>query len=264
MNLYSTFVFLGKILDRLLMEQSPLTVLELGAHCGYSTVRIARALPLGARLYSVEMDQRNAAITEKIVRLAGFDDNTVRWGVNVSKITTYTVSHTPLFIQVELIVNPSDEVIPRLRTDYNLDRLDFVFMDHWKKCYLPDLQVLNHKRRLLNTNHYSILFYRFCVSVGLSCWRAVVCWEKGPWFWLTMCCFLGLRSSSGTCVSVACTSGRSTEQCWSTARASRMGWPSWFIRELNKVELQKCILKETFANSTSSAIKCNLLCTCNL
>lgn len=68
----------GKILDRLLMEQSPLTVLELGAHCGYSTVRIARALPLGARLYSIEMDQRNAAIAEKIIRLAGFDDDTVR------------------------------------------------------------------------------------------------------------------------------------------------------------------------------------------
>uniref|UniRef100_A0A3Q1HPP5 catechol O-methyltransferase n=2 Tax=Anabas testudineus TaxID=64144 RepID=A0A3Q1HPP5_ANATE len=109
----------GKILDRLLMEQRPLTVLELGSHCGYSTVRIARALPLGARLYSVEMDQRNAAISEKITRLAGFDDDTV-----------------------ELIVNPSDEVIPRLRSDYGLERLDFVFMDHWKKCYLPDLQLL--------------------------------------------------------------------------------------------------------------------------
>uniref|UniRef100_A0A8D3C5B1 catechol O-methyltransferase n=1 Tax=Scophthalmus maximus TaxID=52904 RepID=A0A8D3C5B1_SCOMX len=107
----------GKILDRMLMEQGPLTVLELGAHCGYSTVRIARALPLGARLYSVEMDQRNAAIAEKIVRLAGFDDDT-------------------------LIVNPSDEVIPRLRSDYGLDRLDFVFMDHWKKSYCPDLQML--------------------------------------------------------------------------------------------------------------------------
>lgn len=60
--------FLGKILDRLLMEHSPLTVLELGAHCGYSTVRIARSLPLGARLYSIEMDQRNAAIAEKVIR----------------------------------------------------------------------------------------------------------------------------------------------------------------------------------------------------
>lgn len=43
--------------------------------------------------------------------------------------------------QVELIVNPSDEVIPKLREDFGLERVDFVFMDHWKKCYAPDLQV---------------------------------------------------------------------------------------------------------------------------
>ena len=76
----------GKILDRLLMEQSPLTVLELGTHCGYSTIRIARALPLGARLYSIEMDPRNAAIAEKIIRLAGFDDDMVRQQKQVSFI----------------------------------------------------------------------------------------------------------------------------------------------------------------------------------
>lgn len=57
-----------------------MVVLELGAHCGYSSVRIARALPVGGRLYSVEMDQGNAAITEKVLRLAGFDDDTVRGG----------------------------------------------------------------------------------------------------------------------------------------------------------------------------------------
>lgn len=49
-------------------------------------------------------------------------------------------------LQVELIVNPSDEVIPQLRSEYGLEKLDFVFMDHWKKCYAPDLQVtpINH------------------------------------------------------------------------------------------------------------------------
>lgn len=44
-------------------------------------------------------------------------------------------------LQVELIINPSDEVIPKLRAEFGLERLDFVFMDHWKKCYAPDLQV---------------------------------------------------------------------------------------------------------------------------
>ncbi|KAI1893954.1 hypothetical protein AGOR_G00128970 [Albula goreensis] len=109
----------GLVLDKLLKENCPITVLELGAHCGYSTVRIARSLSIGARLYSVEMDERNALVAEKIIRLAGFDDDTV-----------------------ELIVSPSDEVIPRLREDFGVERLDFVFMDHWKRCYLPDLQLL--------------------------------------------------------------------------------------------------------------------------
>lgn len=80
----------GKILDRMLMEQSPLTVLELGAHCGYSTIRIARALPLGGRLYSIEMDQTNAAIAEKIIRLAGFDDDTVRQKRGFTTLSTWT------------------------------------------------------------------------------------------------------------------------------------------------------------------------------
>lgn len=39
-------------------------------------------------------------------------------------------------------MRPSDEVIPRLREDFGVERLDFVFMDHWKRCYLPDLQLL--------------------------------------------------------------------------------------------------------------------------
>uniref|UniRef100_A0A4W5KF20 catechol O-methyltransferase n=1 Tax=Hucho hucho TaxID=62062 RepID=A0A4W5KF20_9TELE len=48
----------------------PKKVLELGSHCGYSTVSIARALPLGARLYSVEMDARIAAIAEKVIQVS--------------------------------------------------------------------------------------------------------------------------------------------------------------------------------------------------
>uniref|UniRef100_A0A8C1YBC5 catechol O-methyltransferase n=1 Tax=Cyprinus carpio TaxID=7962 RepID=A0A8C1YBC5_CYPCA len=100
----------GKILDRLLQEHCPITVLELGTHCGHSTVRIARSLTIGARIYSVEMDEGN--------------------------------TQSVCCVQVELIVRVSDEVIPRLREDFSVERLDLVFMDHWKRCYLPDLQLL--------------------------------------------------------------------------------------------------------------------------
>lgn len=38
---------------------------------------MAQCLPMGARLYTVEMDPRNAAVAEKVIRLAGFDEDTV-------------------------------------------------------------------------------------------------------------------------------------------------------------------------------------------
>ncbi|XP_029457558.1 transmembrane O-methyltransferase homolog [Rhinatrema bivittatum] len=112
----------GKILDRLIFDTAPLNVLELGTYCGYATILMAQSLPLGARLYTVEMDPRNAAIAEKVIRLAGFDEDTV-----------------------ELIVGPSDEVIPQLKEKHGVQKLDFVFMDHWKRSYLRDLQLLEEQ-----------------------------------------------------------------------------------------------------------------------
>ncbi|XP_062408043.1 transmembrane O-methyltransferase homolog [Sardina pilchardus] len=109
----------GKILDKVVQDVAPLVVLELGTHCGYSTIRIARALPVGARLITVEMDERNAQIAEKVVRLAGYDDD-----------------------MVELRVSASEDLIPRLRAELGVERVDLVFMDHWKRCYLPDLRLL--------------------------------------------------------------------------------------------------------------------------
>ncbi|XP_066475490.1 transmembrane O-methyltransferase homolog [Tiliqua scincoides] len=109
----------AKILERLIYEKAPLTVLELGTYCGYATILMAQSLPLGARLYSVEMNPCKAAVAEKVIRLAGFDDDTV-----------------------ELIIGSSEEVIPLLKEKHGLFQADFVFMDHWKRCYLRDLQLL--------------------------------------------------------------------------------------------------------------------------
>lgn len=62
---------------RLVEEKAPACVLELGTYCGYSTLLIARALPPGGRLLTVERDSRTAAVAEKLIRLAGFDERTV-------------------------------------------------------------------------------------------------------------------------------------------------------------------------------------------
>lgn len=64
-------------MERLLYERAPRRVLELGTYCGYGTVLLAQGLPPGARLYTVEVDPRHAAVAEKVIRLAGFDEQTV-------------------------------------------------------------------------------------------------------------------------------------------------------------------------------------------
>ncbi|XP_004920325.1 transmembrane O-methyltransferase homolog isoform X3 [Xenopus tropicalis] len=113
------YICSGKILDRLIYENAPLNVLELGTYCGYATIIIAQALPLGARLYTIDFNPTKAAVAEKVIRLAGFDDDTV-----------------------ELLVGPSDELIPQLKDKHSVQKLDFIFMDHGKRCYLRDLKLL--------------------------------------------------------------------------------------------------------------------------
>ncbi|XP_027744077.1 transmembrane O-methyltransferase homolog [Empidonax traillii] len=115
----------GRIVERLLLERAPLQVLELGTYCGYGTLLLAQGLPPGARLYTVEGDPQHAAVAEKVIRLAGFDEHTV-----------------------ELIVGPSEEVIPQLREKHGMMKADFVFMDHWKRCYLRDLRLLESHQLL--------------------------------------------------------------------------------------------------------------------
>ncbi|NWI64397.1 TOMT methyltransferase, partial [Todus mexicanus] len=67
----------GRIVERLLAERAPLRVLELGTYCGYATVLLAQGLLPGARLYTVEVNPEHAAVAEKVIRLAGFDEQTV-------------------------------------------------------------------------------------------------------------------------------------------------------------------------------------------
>ncbi|XP_039560378.1 transmembrane O-methyltransferase homolog [Passer montanus] len=50
--------------------------------------------------------------------------------------------------QVELIVGPSEEVIPRLREKHGLVNANLVFMDHWKRSYLRDLRLLESHQLL--------------------------------------------------------------------------------------------------------------------
>ncbi|XP_031456978.1 transmembrane O-methyltransferase homolog isoform X1 [Phasianus colchicus] len=131
----------GKIVEKLLCERAPRTVLELGTYCGYGTVLMAAALPPAARLYTVEPNPQHASVAEKVIRLAGFDEQTVSsWPAGA--VPRQGRGAEGVSMQVELIVGHSEEVIPQLREQHGVQSVDFVFMDHWKRCYLRDLQLL--------------------------------------------------------------------------------------------------------------------------
>lgn len=68
----------GLIVDTVVQEQRPSTLLELGAYCGYSAVRMARLLPPSARLLTIELNPDYAAITQQMLDFAGLQDRVRR------------------------------------------------------------------------------------------------------------------------------------------------------------------------------------------
>jgi catechol O-methyltransferase len=71
-----------------------------------------------AKLISIENDPRHVGYASKIVEFAG-------------------LAH-----KVQIILGSANEKIPVLKEKHGFPRLDFVFIDHDKEFYLPDLQVL--------------------------------------------------------------------------------------------------------------------------
>lgn len=125
----------GELLDQALREQvrrccdapaersERFAALELGTYVGYSAVRIARLLPPGGRLYSVDPDGDWQGIAAEIVELAGVRD------------------------RVKLVQQTAQAAIEELSQQGVT--LDFVFIDHDKHEYLASLLQLE-RRGLLN------------------------------------------------------------------------------------------------------------------
>jgi len=119
----------GEILDRAVRRASPQLVLELGTYCGYSALRMARVMPAGARVWSLEFSADNAAVARRIWDHAGIGD------------------------QLTVVVGTLGDggtTIDRLRTEHGFGTgsVDFVFVDHDKSAYLPDLERILAERWL--------------------------------------------------------------------------------------------------------------------
>ncbi|WP_237086740.1 O-methyltransferase, partial [Mycobacterium tuberculosis] len=97
----------------------PALALELGTYLGYGALRIARAAP-EARVYSVELAEANASNARRIWAHAGVDDRVV--------------------CVVGTIGDGGRTLDALTEHGFATGTLDFVFLDHDKKAYLPDLQ----------------------------------------------------------------------------------------------------------------------------
>ena len=119
----------GEILDRAVQGAAPRLLLELGTYCGYSGLRMARVMPAGARLCSIEFNPANAAIARRIWAYAG-----------VAERLTVIVG----------TLGDGGATIERLRSEFGFSEgaLDFVFVDHDKSAYLPDLERILEERWL--------------------------------------------------------------------------------------------------------------------
>jgi catechol O-methyltransferase len=112
----------GAILDAAIKRPKPKLLLELGTYCGYSALRTVRAMPAGAHLFSIEFNADNAAIAQSILEHAGVADR-----VTIVRGT----------------LGDGGKTVAALRAHgFARGKLDFVFLDHDKDAYLPDLELI--------------------------------------------------------------------------------------------------------------------------
>jgi predicted O-methyltransferase YrrM len=100
----------GKLLELLARVQGARTILELGTLGGYSTIWLARALPAGGRLVTLEAEPRYAEVARVSIARAGFGD------------------------VVEIRVGPALETLPGLAAE-GAGPFDLIFIDADKGNY---------------------------------------------------------------------------------------------------------------------------------
>ena len=117
----------GRLLDRAVSAAHPRRLLELGTYCGYSALRIARVMPTDAVLYSIEFNPANAAVARRIWDRAGTGER---------------------IVVVVGTLGDDGRTLGVLRDEHGFapGTIDFVFLDHEKDEYLPDLhRILDHE-----------------------------------------------------------------------------------------------------------------------
>jgi catechol O-methyltransferase len=109
----------GGIVTDIIAEVKPRTMVELGGYVGYSCILFGDAVRKagGKRYISLERNPEFAAVVASLVDLAGLSDI------------------------VKVVVGSSDVSIKRLHSSGELQRIDLLFLDHYKPAYTTDLKL---------------------------------------------------------------------------------------------------------------------------
>jgi predicted O-methyltransferase YrrM len=102
----------GKYLEETVRESRPMEALEVGTLVGYSAVLIARNMPQGGRLITIEINPQAARIARENIARAGFGDS------------------------VTVLQGDARDVIPTLK-----DTFDMAFIDAAKEQYFTYLRL---------------------------------------------------------------------------------------------------------------------------
>jgi predicted O-methyltransferase YrrM len=94
----------GKLLNLLVRISGARRILEIGTLGGYSTIWLARALPVGGRIVTLELDPRHAEVASANIRRAGLSE------------------------RVDLRVGPALDSLSKLHTE-GAEPFDFIFID---------------------------------------------------------------------------------------------------------------------------------------
>ncbi|KAJ5652013.1 hypothetical protein N7507_009439 [Penicillium longicatenatum] len=110
----------GQHIVNLISESKPSSMIELGVYIGYSAILFGDAIRShgGKQYIGIEKNPEMGAIASQLVDLAGLRDT------------------------VQILVGSSDEVLQELVEEEELRHVEFIFLDHWKDLYLPDLWLL--------------------------------------------------------------------------------------------------------------------------
>lgn len=109
----------GQVVTDLIAELKPQTMIELGGYVGYSAILFGDAVRRagGKRYFSLERNPEYAAIANMLVELAGLRDF------------------------VRIIVGRSDTSLHRLYTTGEAQKIELMFIDHYKPAYTTDVKL---------------------------------------------------------------------------------------------------------------------------